>query len=186
MVGGTKNYFYIYIWGHGGAHKCVNLKDHRIDQKPITGRVSWAFCPTQVLFPLFPCMQHSSITVWTVCSPKWIVHILSCPSCYLWSSGHHPLQSLQHLAFLRQECIFLFIGQPFVHRQDFSWESTLGKSNCAVGPQTCQASPPEPGANLWSPLQIERPRWLQSLVWAASLTWARWCGPFHVRRITWV
>ena len=53
MVGGTKNYFYIYIWGHGGAHKCVNLKDRRIDQKPITGRVSRAFCPTQV-FPLFP------------------------------------------------------------------------------------------------------------------------------------
>ena len=46
MVGGTKNYFYIYIWGHGGAHKCVNLKDRRIDQKPITGRVSQAFCPT--------------------------------------------------------------------------------------------------------------------------------------------
>ena len=62
MVGGTKNYFYIYIWGHGGAHKCVNLKDRRIDQKPITGRVSRAFCPTQV-FQLFPyaATSHQSL-----------------------------------------------------------------------------------------------------------------------------
>ena len=40
------------------------------------------------------------------------------------------------------------------------------------GPEASLACPAKPGANLWSPVQIGRPRWLQSLVWLYSPTWA--------------